>query len=198
MSIDDNYHKSRIQVVNGMHLCLSNVRELLKSVESLIIKNCDSSITLGLYTFAIEEFGKAIHLKSHIKRLKKKYSIPKRIFYDHDFKFNKALSVLPIESKSPVRGVKIDSNTNPSPQTVELSSKDGNKIIISPYATGVFSLIDYSEADFETRLSSFYVDWNTNTNMWKIKPLILTESITRGVFKFNQFLNNWEKSVKRR
>ncbi len=196
MTSDKYYKMTREQVVGGIHSCLINVRHLLKAVESLISKNCDSSIALGLYTFAIEEFGKAIHLKSCIKRMKKEYDVPKRIFSDHDYKFNRALAMLPMESKSAVRGIKIDVNKNPKSQIVKLSSSEKDKITIPPYTTGFFSLIDNSEIDFEARLSCFYVDWDCKTNNWKIQPMILAEGITRGIFKFNQYITKWEKTIK--
>ena len=56
------------QLMQGIDYCFDKVSRLLNSVESLLRsqdKFWESSHALGLYSFAIEEFGKGLSTDSH-------------------------------------------------------------------------------------------------------------------------------------
>jgi hypothetical protein len=76
------YHFSENQLREGSERSIDNVKGLLRSA-SLLLESSDSQqYGLGLYIYAIEEYGKAILLKSCIKAGKGKIQIPGWIFGD--------------------------------------------------------------------------------------------------------------------
>ena len=71
-----SYDFTDAQLIEGCRRCIDNVKGLLYSV-SLLLGNQDSQqYALGLYVYAIEEYGKAILLKSYITGNKDNYQIP--------------------------------------------------------------------------------------------------------------------------
>jgi hypothetical protein len=65
---------------DGCRKCIDNVKGLLH-IASLLLDNTNShQYALGLYVYAIEEYGKAILLKSYITGNKDKYRIPSWTF----------------------------------------------------------------------------------------------------------------------
>ena len=66
------------ELVKGIKLCLSNTLSLLVVAKNLVGKFDDDSISLGLYSYAIEEFGKALLLNDYRKRKKIVTMYPKR------------------------------------------------------------------------------------------------------------------------
>lgn len=121
---------------------LDATRTLLNGVEEDEVNNEDFSITTsvgdptvpaGLYTFAVEEYGKFLYLKS-LEPIDGKYHIDYNEFKNHTKKFELALSNLPDECKLIHLGRKED---------VEFYEPDFHDDII---------------ADFETRLRIFYSD----------------------------------------
>ena len=66
-----DYSLTDSQLMQGINYCFDKVRRLLNSVESLLHsqdKFWGSSHALGLYTFAIEEFGKGLLLKDRYQQ----------------------------------------------------------------------------------------------------------------------------------
>ena len=122
---------------------LDATRTLLNDVEEDEVNNEHFSITTitgdptvpaGLYTFAVEEYGKFLYLKS-LEPIDGKYHIDYTDeFKNHIKKFERALSNLPDECKLVHLGIKED---------VEFYEPDFHDDII---------------ADFETRLRIFYSD----------------------------------------
>ena len=65
------------ELVKGIELCLTNTRSLLNVAKDLFGKSTDDSISLGLYSYAIEEFGKALLLNDYRKHRKSRYNVSK-------------------------------------------------------------------------------------------------------------------------
>ena len=120
---------------------LNATRILLNEVEEddddiFLYSTGDATIPAGLYTFAVEEYGKFLYLKS-LKPIDGKYTIEYvDEFIDHPKKFERALSELPDECKLLHMGEKID---------IKFYDPDFSDDII---------------ANFETRLRIFYSDFD--------------------------------------
>ena len=124
---------------------LDATRTLLNDVEEDEVNNEHFSITTitgdptvpaGLYTFAVEEYGKFLYLKS-LEPIDGKYHIDYTDkFTDHRRKFELALSNLPDECK-----------------LVHLGRKDDVKFYEPDFHDDII-------ADFETRLRIFYSDFD--------------------------------------
>ena len=68
------------QLRDGCTRCIDNVKGLLYSASLLLGNQNSQQYALGLYIYAIEEYGKAILLKSYITGNKDEYQIPCWIF----------------------------------------------------------------------------------------------------------------------
>jgi len=87
---------SKEKLEEGIQYSLVNISVLLDHSQKACQKYTDNSIALGLYTFAIEEFGKLLYLLESFKTDKESYQIPKDIFFgqkSHKIKFEKSLQL---------------------------------------------------------------------------------------------------------
>jgi AbiV family abortive infection protein len=66
------------QLKQGCKKCIENVQNLLDSAKLLLGNENSHQYALGLYVYAIEEYGKATILKNYLN--KNIYSIPKWVF----------------------------------------------------------------------------------------------------------------------
>src|ERR671933_46432 len=75
-----HYNLTNQQLKDGCMKCIENVQKLLHSSKILIQNKETNQFALGLYVYAIEEYGKAELLIGHLKHRKSSYSIPVWIF----------------------------------------------------------------------------------------------------------------------
>jgi hypothetical protein len=180
----NNYHLTAQQISRGIHLCLSNADSFLAEAEAILSLNPRHA--LGLYTYAIEEFGKAYLLK---KRLNPNgiNCIPTWIFAHfhsrvngkraHRMKYDYAN--LPAKCRYIPDGVvKITSNTQAETRRVVYhfvkarNKKDRMKkrreVSTPGSATGTFQNVTLPpiEVDDELRNACFYVDWDEDAKQW--------------------------------
>jgi hypothetical protein len=64
------------ELMEGCKRCIDNVKGLLHSASLLLDNSASQQYALGLYMYAIEEYGKAILLRNYITRDRDKYQIP--------------------------------------------------------------------------------------------------------------------------
>jgi len=76
-----SYSMKKEDLVKGILLCLNNVNQLLEKIDLTVKKKTDNSIALGLYSFAVEEFGKALLLKDYLIENKENYEITRPLFW---------------------------------------------------------------------------------------------------------------------
>lgn len=143
-----DYSLTDSQLMQGINYCFDKVRRLLNSVESLLHsqdKFWESSHALGLYTFAIEEFGKGLLLKDRYQQGNNNIQIPTWIFAKrageikpHDEKINRAFKELTDVSKHIMVGIVVD---KPSPATRTLKFRDSGQMSKNGMTTGL-SMID--------------------------------------------------------
>ena len=115
---------------------LHGVLELLESAEKLLDNGGNKTICAGLYTFAVEEYGKVLLLNQYIPfkgKVKIKYN---REFIDHTKKFEIAVKILPSECTTIHEGI---------------------------FDEAIFDeeIFDVKQvADFEARMAVFYCDFS--------------------------------------
>lgn len=192
------YTVKKADLIEGIEKCVCNISQLLEKAEKIARKKSDNSISLGLYSFAIEEYGKALFLREYLAENKKEYEIAQDLFKgrkSHDLKFKKALENLPIECKYAVPGIRIDVNTDSKPKKIVLTPR-GDSVTIPPGVTGTISMMGIFPTNFEMRMNCFYVDWDNKKKEWKYRPRILSESIERGVWKFKKEVHKFETSFR--
>ncbi len=195
MTDDFQHDFTKSEVREGIDLCLKKVRKLLKDAEYLIDNKVESAHALGLYTFALEEYGKALLLGDCCNKTGTNIKIPKWIFakgedYDlrkksHDLKIDRASDELP-DNKKMMVGVVRDKPATIDKPTV-LRFRDGGGFTGHGSATGIF--MTDNPANFEVRMKSFYVDWDEKTNQWNLELTAYEEYLKKAITQFRTKLD---------
>jgi|SRR3990172_3830719 len=197
-----SYPLTDSQLIEGIEYCFDKVARLLDNVETLIDnqKNFwESSHALGLYTFAIEEFGKALLLKDHYKKGDQNIHVPTWIFSkgrfpreikSHDEKIKRAFNDLPEPCKKIMMGITID---KPSPNTTTIRLRGGGAISASGMTSGLF--MTDNGVDFEVRMKCFYLDWNKDEEKWDYELTTAKEYLKDAVSCFKKELAKAKSSM---
>lgn len=154
------------------HTTLYNCHYILESVKILLDTNIEENQTIlydhpfvaaGLYTFALEEYGKFLLLYS-ISQENGKYRIMYRDeFRNHTKKFEKALENIPEECKLVHKG---------------------------SFGKSFGRGFDTDEiADFETRLGTFYSDFDEEQQVQKL-PQVDAKSLQNALTKFTEIVED--------
>ena len=154
----------------------SNIQSIMKSIETSLESNIMSnedilfehpSITAGLYTYAVEEYGKFLILKSYSVcngLVKIKY---KDEFTNHHRKFEVAIKNLPKEC-------------------ISIGKPLFDSGILDPKIFDVEPTI----ADFESRMSIFYSDLEWDGKMVKLTPFVDSDTLKKAILKFSEVIKS--------
>jgi len=192
------YNLTEIQILDGIDRSLKNAWSLAHKSKIVCDGEKDNStFGLGLFSLAIEEFGKAVLLKKCIKG-KINNTVPKGYFHgqdSHDIKFKEALSHLPKNCTNFMSEITVTTNPT-STSTVERKGIEG-ELIVTGGTTGIFSSSsDEFAIDSELRMSCFYVDWDNDNKMWKGTPELRSETLKNIIEKFLEQVKIFAKSIK--
>lgn len=190
MTKKDNFQMSHSQIKSGIKKALSNSLTLVGYSKDILERGGDSALSLGLYSFAIEEYGKADLLNEIASAKQKEYSVPIVFFTgkkSHDLKFKKALSTLPKQCIEFEAGLAISTPNLTKTENFKVGSH-GESASVSAGTTGTFSVSDIL-IDFETRMNCFYLDWDDQQKKWKKSPKVLPEVLIKSINEFEDFVN---------
>jgi AbiV family abortive infection protein len=190
--IGDYYTTDRLTLFTGNHICIVKSRQLADSAIKLLSDNEDDlTRALGLLTFAIEEFGKAVFLKEcfvdHEEAVQK---IPRAIFKgkeSHELKFSKAMEKLPPDCKKIFVGRRV---VLPSgrPMTLRLG-KSGPYVTVPPDTSGNF-FAEYA-ANFDVRMNCFYADWDEKEEKWMFNMKVRREDLQKAMSSFKKHIMDY-------
>jgi AbiV family abortive infection protein len=189
MKKKDDYKMNHTQIKNGVKKALSNALTLAGYSKDILERGGSAHLSLGLFSFAIEEYGKSAMLSEIASSNQKEYFVPSILFTgkrSHDLKFNKALSILPKECSCFDAGVTFTNPPNESQTHEDGSNSDSAGI---PKGTAGTSSVADILIDFETRMSCFYLDWDEEKNNWKSPPKVLAEKLTESISEFENYVN---------
>lgn len=191
MKKKEDFKINHSQIKSGVKKALSNSLTLAGYSKDIIERGGNTYLSLGLFSFAIEEYGKSIMLSEIASSKQKEYSVPTVLFTgkkSHDHKFNKALSSLPKECTYFDSGVALTNSpslTKSKPWGVDAHGES----LSSPKATTeTFSMGDIL-IDFETRMNCFCLDWDDEKNSWKSPPKALPDKLLKSISEFENFVN---------
>ena len=159
MSIKISLTKTR----EGIKLALEKCEEHLASAEILTTRD-DLSNAAALIEFAIEEFGRAVALIEKLKTGSEE--IDRKLFTSHDYKYEKAWTVLSSDLKTVYEGTFDVSAFNKA-------YFDVGKETISP----------------RTRLDATYVNYDEKNQEWKV-------GIRADKEKLRSIINGIRESIK--
>lgn len=146
---------------------LSGVLRLLESADILLSSNGDVAICAGLYTYAVEEYGKLILLSECVPENGKVDINLKQLFYghkSHDSKFEAALNRMPDECKN----IGVDFWAGHFPKG---------------WWDGLFPDEKSVVAGFKSRLAIFYCDLDASKKVIKPVPLVGGKSLKTAIEK---------------
>jgi AbiV family abortive infection protein len=181
--------------------CIDNVNKLLESSRLLLNNGKDETgyYALGLYLYAIEEYGKAQLLKGCFTGNKKEYLVPAWIFgvkrppsgrTSHDEKIDKGFKNLPFVCKKLSKVLEIRYNNSTKTQTFMIRDKLGQgSVSVGPFASGMFedTSIPSREIDFDLKTACFYVDWDDIQKKPKFTiPAIDSDQLIHNIGRFQE------------
>lgn len=148
------------KIEEGIKLALEKCDEHLASAEILASRGALGSAVVSL-EFAIEEFGRAIALIEKYKAGSE--DVERKLFIDHDYKYNKAWTVLPTSLKTIYEG-------SFDPAVFDPKIFDAGKETISP----------------RTRLDATYVNYDEKTREWKVGVRADRDKIQKIIDEMNK------------
>ncbi len=186
-----DYFLTKRQIRNGIKRCINKTKLLLHDANLLINPKWLHAHAIGLYTFAVEEYGKALLLKDCLSRRKisKKFVVSKRIFgmngtQSHKSKIQRAFKELPNECQNFQIGIYLR-----KPHTFKGKVKYKNMTISGSHLRGLHSLSSF--ADFDIRMECFYVGWDKNNNQWNYELMTTSEYLKQAIGSFRLHLRTF-------
>ena len=169
-----DYDLSEAQLKKTCKKCIENAKGLLAGSAVLLSKKKTKQYALGLYIYAIEEFGKAYLLKSYFTGNKIKYQIPGWIFgrkpypsgkTSHDVKLETGLQNLPQVCRHLTRVLEITiDNFFTSPQIITLKQDNlpDSKVAVMAGVTGIAEDVTNrpSREIKDYKKDCFYINWD--------------------------------------
>lgn len=176
------------QIREGCKRCKQNVERMLNSASILLQHEDSQQYSLGLYIYAVEEFGKAISLKGIIKDSQSTYEIPEWIFEDHPTKLIKGFENLPEKCRMIARGIKVSPNLSGRTKVIKIDAE--RQIAIGAFATGWF--LNNSSYNYKQNIilkeACFYIDWDKRNGTW-------TYDIVTDVDRLKENIDHFRKAL---
>jgi AbiV family abortive infection protein len=195
-TISGYYTMSRLGLLIGNYICVQKAKQLADSALKLLDDNDtnDHTNALGLYTLAIEEFGKAVILKEEcfVDNDAVTQRVPKSLFTGnkaHDRKFEEAMKRLPRECKN-IRVGTYFAFPSGKPTNVKLGKK-GPYIRVPANKSGNF--FGQYTTNMDMRMTCFYVDWDETKRKWVFNMKVESkEELRKALKKFKEKIVDYE------
>lgn len=191
--------KSELKTVCNQ--CLKNVEGLLDGVSLLLDSEPTRKYALGLYMYALEEYGKAWILKVILEKEKPEgYTKPQAVFDygSHNNKIDAGLKHLPRQCRLVSPYVEIA--VNPFNETRTITLVTGEKVSVPASVTGLFQATSgptktMVESDYKTRC--FYIDYDPIDNEEKNCLFGDKTTMKMNVELFRAEIEKLERSIPR-
>jgi AbiV family abortive infection protein len=174
--------------------CVENVIRLFEAANLLLNNNNTERYALGLYLYAVEEYGKAHLLKSCFTGGKNIYSAPRWIFgslhpshpkpTSHQAKLSQGFANLPYVCKKLSGVLEIRSNESDSNQRFVIKGELGESDVYVPSSiTGLFEDPSNPPIDIESQWKTalFYIDWDEKNK----KPKFIIPPVEKNQLMYN-------------
>jgi AbiV family abortive infection protein len=164
------YFLNSTELDSGIQLCVEKARRLANA--SKLLANNEEFLphSLGLYLFALEEYGKSILLQQAKSSCGNLHLVPRKIFgFDrkaHKKKINEGMKNLPTKTITLEAPYELKQNPNDKTSTVRLKD-DEITVSIVANMSGNFSSTGNLDILEDIRWRSFYVDWDNVQRYWK-------------------------------
>lgn len=188
--MSESYALTKDELILGIKQAKENAILLAKQALFLTKKKEHVITSLGLYSFALEEWGKCLLL--HDSLSKGNYQINIGIFRGskpHKLKFSRGLDDIPNECKH-FRKILDLSN-----ETTILGKHVGDHLIlhgISKSGKTWKSKIPVGDflIDFNARMDCFYLDWDDHNRRWKKQNPVDRKDLQNKIKNFLKYVNS--------
>jgi AbiV family abortive infection protein len=163
------YNLTEQELIVGCEKCKENVRNLLDAAKRLLDSENTFQFALGLYIYAVEEYGKAKLLKRHLER---KTPVPGWIFgrdgkVAHQNKLSEGFSCLPSICKQ-LGAIEI---IDTSDSTLTFTIMNKIEVSVPAFASGIFeNTTEYpgsTDIGVQLQKACFHVDYNLTAKTWE-------------------------------
>jgi AbiV family abortive infection protein len=206
-----DYVLTEKQLREGVKKCTENVQNLLYSVNLLLANHNTQQYAIGLFMYAVEEFGKVVVLTDCFNRkVKKKYLVPKWIFgrgdqSAHDKKLQTGFEQLPSACGEITPGIKITNalkspkifRSTKEPFVKKIKAEDRDiSVYVDKDTTGFFSDTSRlrNKIAFYLKTESFYIDWDKANNRWKFLIPVDPHGMRKNCELFHEALSKFYQS----
>ncbi|MGH9980136.1 MAG: AbiV family abortive infection protein [Nitrososphaeraceae archaeon] len=190
----------------GIELCRKKATTLAEDSVILLKNNGNLSHALGLYLFALEEYGKKILLeesKPHSPQVNQKVWVNCSIFISHNKKLQRTSDKLPKKIKINIVITIRNNNSNKS-KTIKIyppkyftqenilfnkKSNKNNIMSIPQYTTGTFETLDGVPQIEQLRWRCFFIDYDKNENCWLEEFRYDKEQLIQAISTFKNHIN---------
>lgn len=188
---EKKYPVKKTDMLKGMQLVLKIVKKRLQN--STLLLNSDYPYdAFILYSFAYEEFGKALIIKDHIDN--NSDGLPAWLFRAHDRKMAIAKQYLPDGCSQFTPMVTLLHPTDKT-ETVKYKVWHGKDVQTgtisrSPMTTGGFADVTHVSSTFDeiTRMEHLYVNYDPQTNEWHTNPDYSIDELKRAIMLLDESL----------
>lgn len=178
------------ELLEGIRLAKENSLSLAEQALFLLKKKEFTTTALGLYSFAVEEWGKYLILNEHLSN--SNYIINMEIFgkskKPHNSKFNRGLNDLPRYCKIFTKPIDFGDAVK-NEKVIYLGKSESKNYKFYGVSTKPtirkkeFSVGDFS-IDFEARKDCFYVDWDEERKKWKEQLPVSNKNLKISIKSF--------------
>ena len=176
------------QVVNeAVALCIDNASRLLRNALILLNNSGSDGLTYALWSYAVEEFGKAMLLRGQIAGRDSHESLSVRHSFEHHEKFTTGLSELPdLHDTQMRRLLRVSSNTGTTTATFGDPLEPEAVMSIGASTTGLFEDTSHAvDPTVNLRMKLIYVDWDEVAKRWTRPGETLREAGVVGRWELN-------------
>ena len=194
MKTQNEIKLTEAQLREGYKRCIEHVQNLLDSAKLLLEYEDSRQYALGLYMYAIEEYGKAEILKSYFTENKSEYLIPEWIFGRGDFgskahnrKLSEGFKKLPPICRRLSRTIEI--TTYNSSDTTQTFANGSISVPLHLSGTFVDPSIPKRTVDFDLKTACFYIDWDNTNNTngeWKFVLPVDKDQLTDNIERMKE------------
>jgi len=185
------YYTKRLSLLIGIHICLVKAEQLCNSALKLMNNDNDLTHAYGLYTFAIEEFGKLLYLQEFFQNNNDIQKFQSYIFKgnkSHHMKFKKGLKNLPPACKN----ITIYKQAA-FPSGAAYTRKFGRGNLSFKFRShSKISQFTSSRPNFDMRMNSFYVDWNVNEKTWDFNYKVVKKDLNKAIKEFKKHIPKYD------
>lgn len=191
------YYTDTLSLLIGIHICIVKADQLCDSALKLMGNDKDLTHAYGLYTFAIEEFGKSLYLQEYFKNYDGVQKFRSHIFKgknSHPMKFKKGLKNLPCSCKN----IAIYKSA-PFPSATAYTSNFGRGNLKFKFLPNtMISQLSGSKPNFDMRMNSFYVDWNDKKKNWDFNYKVVKNDLKKAIKMFKKHIPKYDLVMEKR